>query len=270
MLSSDYKLKQAGKVTEPVEKDASSSSKEPVEKDASGSSQESKGTKRAAPPHWALLDSDPASVQLEPQWSKLLSDAGKTNKLFWLRSNIGKILESLHLVVPQYTEKDLVVLHRKNQKGAWKTELWTKRDFSPSELLFAPLSSHLKETHLMALANVQVDIPKYGSGAHPEGGNLSLDGRGSTVLAELGRVNSQEHLGNLFWLVQRTSDKAKVNLTFESVTMQQQVTLNFPVLKKKKHVVEWDPTDLPSVLVLLNRRAIKAHTRLAVYLEDKK
>ena len=258
MLSSDYKLKPAGKVTEPVEEDAS------------GSSQEPKGTKRAAPPDWALLDSDPASVQLEPKWSKLLSDEGKANKLFWLKSSIGKCPESLHLVVPQYTEKDLVVLHRKNEKGSWKTELWTKRDFSPSELLFAPLSNQLKETHLMALANVQVGIPKYGSGAHPEGGNLSLDGRGSTVLAEPGRVDSQEHLGNLFWLVQRTSDKAKVNLTLESVAMQQQVTLNFPVLKKKKQMVEWDPADLPSVPVLLNRRAIKAHTRLAVYLEDKK
>ena len=262
MLSSDYKLKEAGKVTEPVQEDSSGSSKDPP-----GTPQ---GTKRAAPPAWALMGWDPESVQLEPQWSKLLSDAGKTNRLFWLKSNIGKCLESLHYAVPQYTEKDLVVLHRKNEKGAWKTELWTKRDFNPSEILFAPLSSQLKETHLMALASVQVDIPKYGSGAHPEGGNLSLDGRGSTVLAAPGRVDSQEHQGNLFWLVQRTSDKVKVNMTLESVTMQQQVTLNFPVLKKKKHVVEWDPADLPSVPVLLNRKAIKAHTLLAVYLEDKK
>ena len=61
--------------------------------------------------------------------------------------------------MPQYTEKDLAVCHRQNAKGAWKCELWTKRDFGPRELCFAPLASQIKETHLTLSANCQVGVP---------------------------------------------------------------------------------------------------------------
>ena len=259
MLTSDYKLKQAGQALQ----GSAETEEEP------SSSKDKKASKRTAPPDWALEGSDPEACLVEPKWSKLLSDDCKANKLFWLRSNIGKCLESLHHVVPAYNEKDFMVLHRANDRGAWKTELWTRRDFAPLEIIFAPLTNQLKETHLMALANVPVSIPKFGSGAHPDGACLAIDGRGSTVLAEPGAVSSAELRGNLFWLVKRTSEKAKANLVLESVTMQQQVTLTIQPLKKKKHVVEWDSADLPSVPVLLNRKAIKARTLLALYHEEK-
>ena len=37
-----------------------------------------------------------------------------------------------------------------------------------------------------------------------------------------------------------------------------------PLPKMPKHEVTWDTTDLPSVPIMINKKAIKAHTRLVV------
>ena len=110
-LTSEYLLQKAGFVDQEEEK-------EPCDR-GSGSS----GSKRKASEEWLLLDSDPAAVQVEPKWSKLLSDQDKLNKTFWLKSKIGICLESLKETLPVYSEKDLVVCHRQNEKGAWKSEV---------------------------------------------------------------------------------------------------------------------------------------------------
>ena len=43
------------------------------------------------------------------------------------------------------------------------------------------------------------------------------------------------------------------------------VTLFPPVAKKLKHERLWNTEDLPSVSSMVNKKAIKAHTRLAVH-----
>ena len=58
-------------------------------------------------------------------------------------------------------------------------------------------------------------------------------------------------------------------MVLESVTWQHTITMNMP-LKKRKHSVEWESKDLPSVPVLINKKAIKAHQRLVVFLAPPK
>ena len=254
MKTEEYKLMKAGRAPqEPQEEQA---------QPASGSS------KRNAPPEWLLQGSEPSSVKVQPKWTSLLSDEDKLNKIFWLKSKIGVVLESLQETLPQYTEKDLMVCDRQNDKGAWRTELWTLKPFPAHELIFAPLGNQLKDTHLMVNANAVVTLPKHGRGAHPEHGNLAIDGRGHTVLAETGVLDDTQHRGNLFWLVQRTSDMKHANMVLETVAWEHKVTLTLQPLKKKKHTVGWGSSELPGVPVLLNKKPLKAHTRLAVFVPE--
>ena len=85
---------------------------------------------------------------------------------------------------------------------------------------------------------------------------------------ELLNENGSEQTGSLFWLVHRCNDKTKANMFLEAVTWEQHVTLHMP-FKRQKHAVEWEPKDLPTVPVLYNKFAIKAHERLAVHFERK-
>ena len=104
------------------------------------------------------------------------------------------------------------MVHRQNNKGPWKGELWTVRDFDALGIQLGPLSSQLKEPHLMAFAHAVVGIPKHGRGAYIENLSLALDGRGRAYIAQKGVLDSQEHLGSFFWLVSRTSTASQANV----------------------------------------------------------
>ena len=97
-------------------------------------------------------------VKVETQWTKLLGDADTLCQAFWLKSKGGLLLEPLHEYLPTYSEKDLVVAHRKlEESGAFTTEVWTRRDFAANEILLAPFSSQLKDTHITKAANATLD-----------------------------------------------------------------------------------------------------------------
>ena len=56
------------------------------------------------------------------------------------------------------------------------------------------------------------------------------------------------------------------NLNLESITWTQQIEIQAPFLKKRKlSVVDWGSADLPTIPVLVNKKAIKEHTRLVVF-----
>ena len=229
------------------------------------------GKKRVAncPPKWILGDSDPSTCKLEPHWTKYLADKDETNKVFWLKSRIGVALESLAESLPTYSEKDLFVLFRSNAQGVPKGEVWTKRDFGPHELIFAPLVSMIKDTHLTLQGHAVLGVPKQGLGAHLAHQPLALDGRGKLLLAKAGTLDSNEHKGNLYWCVQRTSTNQDANMTAESVAWEHQVTLSMP-FKKKKSTVDWASKDLPTIPILINKNKIAKDTQLLVFYSDKK
>ena len=236
---------------------------------ASGQKEEAKDpatkkSKKDQVPEKVLGDSDPSSVKIEHKWEDLLSDNDKLNKNFWLRSRVGVALESLYETLPEYSDKDLFVVHRTSKQGVPKDELWTKRDFAPQELQFAPLVSQIKETHLTLQSNAVVTLPKHGPGAHPEGSSIALDGRGRTSLAKVGVLDNSEHRGGLFWMVGKTQSASEPNMSLESVGFQQHIELHMP-LKKRKASVLWEQKDLPSIPILVNKKTIKEHTRLMVF-----
>ena len=76
--------------------------------------------------------------------------------------------------MPTFSDRDLQVVHRKTEKGVWKDELWTKRDFEALELQLAPVSSQLKDSNLMAAGHAVVGLPKHGRGSHPDNTSLPL------------------------------------------------------------------------------------------------
>ena len=160
---------------------------------------------------------------------------------------------------------------RADQKGNWKSELWTLRNFEANEILLTPYSSQLKDTHLMASAHVAVGLPKAGRGAHPENGSLALDGRGKVLLAPAGATDSESHLGSLFWSVRRSTRASKANIVFDSVTLETTIKMSLPAPKKRKvATASWTTSEMPTIPVLVNKAKILKHVQLVVFQPEKK
>ena len=261
-LTKDYQAQRAG-ASDP----AAATAESIKEKDKGGKA-------RKGPPDWLVGASDPADVKIEGNWVKCLGDADTLNRVFFLKSRVGMCLAALLEVMPKYTPEDLVVAHRQNSKGVWRDELWTNRNFAAHELVFAPLTSQLKDTHLTAAANAIVGLPRCGRGSHPERQEIALDGRARTSIAPPGAIDDNAHAGSLFWLVSRTSDASEGNMSWETSTFADSMEVNFACRpskeKKRKLLVDWASTDLPTIPLLTNKKAIKAHTRLLVFQAESK
>ena len=228
------------------------------------------GKRTSEAPKWLVGDSDPAGVKKENSWKSLLSDSESLTRAWYLRSRIGSGMQALWESLPTWSDKDLVVAHRKNEKGIWRDELWTARDFDANELLLAPFTSQLKDTHLMASGHAVVDIPKHGRGAHPDGQSMALDGRTRNLIAKKGVLDESEHKGSLFWIVGRTSKASEANLSLEPISFEQKTFLTLPNNKKRKISVDWGASEMPAIPILVNKKALKAHTQLLVFHADKK
>ena len=114
-----------------------------------------------------MLNSDPASVKVISSYKGLQADQDKNAMLLQLRGRIATSLQALAEVLPKYGDKDFHLVARRNDKGIWSSEVWTKRSVEPLELMFGPWSSQLKDNHLMASVRALVGLPKNGPGAHP-------------------------------------------------------------------------------------------------------
>ena len=212
-------------------------------------------------------------VKVETQWTKLLGDADTLCQAFWLKSKVGLLLETLHEYLPTYSEKDLVVAHRKlEESGAFTTEVWTRRDFAANEILLAPFSSQLKDTHITKAANATLGIPKHGRGSCPGFENLALDGRTRSTMAKQGTIDNPDELtGSLFWLITRTSKGSEANLVKESIGGEIYTNLKLPSsikkARKEQGKSDWPTHEVPTIPILVNKKPIKKHVLLAVFLE---
>ena len=71
----------------------------------------------------------------------------------------------------------------------------------------------------------------------------------------------------MFWVITRTSETKEVNLELGNITWSQNIKMHLRDPKKRKtEVIEWEPSELPSFPILLNKKAIEKHTELCVYL----
>ena len=120
----------------------------------------------------------------------------------------------------------------------------------------------------MPFANCPVGVPQCGPGKHPEGHSMALGGRTRTSIASKDLFDGAEHTGSLFWLVHRTSDSTEANMSLEQTPFEMHCTIH--LIKKHKHNWDWQSEDLPKIPILMNRKTIKQHQRLAMFLEPKK
>ena len=146
-LTSEYLLEQAGVSEEkpPVAKESSSSSSSDISQSL-----------------LKVLGGEPTDLKVVKGWKDLLADADDLAKNMHLKGRVATGLRALQDLLPLYSEKDLLVVNRKSDKGLRNTELWTNRNFEALEIQFAPFSSQLKESHLMANAHAVVTLPKNG------------------------------------------------------------------------------------------------------------
>ena len=237
-----------------------------LQDEAKASGEPQQGPQPAAPkenvPKWALLDSEPRQVIFQKKWADLLAHADDLNRRAWAYGRMHVVLHSLYESLPTYANQEIMVLTRANSKGAWATEVWALKDSAAGEILFAPLSSQVKDTHISQQGNAVVTIPAHGHGSLPDGRtSVVLDGRNRMALREAGTCDEQEKRGTLFFLAQRTKDVKEANMALQPVSASISVDLSVPLQKRrKKH--SWDSADMPTVPVLVNTKAVKKHTQL--------
>ena len=88
-------------------------------------------------------------------------------------------------------------------------------------------------------------------------------------MAKKDSCSASEHRGSLYWCVSRSDSNDLANMTLESVSFDYNVNLTMP-LKKKKISYEWLSKDLPSLPVMVNKKTIKAQTKLVLFLAPQK
>ena len=227
---------------------------------------------------WLVGSSAPDDVHVEDSFKDLLirDDAvagSDVTRLARTKAHLLVCLEALQQILPTFTDKDLLVANRKSSwtsHGVWKTEVWTKREFGPRELVFAPMTTQLKETNITAAAHSLVRLPKHGPGAHAHNSSVSLDGRGRTVLASRGPAGGTEaKTGSFYWAIGRTSDPAEANLIYEEVPWEQNLALDMPKLgaqkKRRRTEYDWPSNHLPVLAIMVNAKAVPKQTQLLVY-----
>ena len=81
------------------------------------------------------------------------------------------------------------------------------------------------------------------------------------MIARIGVVDKEEHHGSLFWVISRTCETKEVNLDLENITWSKTIKVNLPGPKRRKtEVLEWEPSELPSFPILVNKKAIQKRT----------
>ena len=78
-------------------------------------------------------------------------------------------------------------------------------------------------------------------------------------------MDAQKHTGILFFVVERSQVEDEANMVLEVVPWEYSVDIEMPLKKRKKQSVQWNDQDLPSLSILVNKKAIKEHTRLVVH-----
>ena len=78
-------------------------------------------------------------------------------------------------------------------------------------------------------------------------------------------MDAQKHIGVLFFVVERSQVQDEANMVLETVPWEYSVDIEMPLKKRKKQSVQWNAQGLPSISILVDKKAIKEHTRLVVH-----
>ena len=196
-------------------------------------------------------------------WTGLLDEDSSKTHLFFLKSRATLAMQLVLEAVPNKPgEEDLEVIHRFNKAGVAKTEVWTKKEFKEKELVIPPWSSDIKERLYTTNLSSHLLI---GREQVPGQRLLALDGRGRSHLAHQDeRAHIKGEVGNLFWLVGRTSDPtiANMHLAFTKVSIPKyMVQLPTESTATTHGILQ---AHIPQVPIMYNRKPLAKHTRLVV------
>ena len=90
-------------------------------------------------------------------------------------------------------------------------------------------------------------------------------------MAQKGSIDPEEHLGSFFWLVGRTSKDKEANMEMQNVSFESSYKVALPGPKRRKvSNVNWGPNEMPSLPMIVNKKALKKGTKLLVFLPEKK
>ena len=245
MDSAEYETKHCAGVSEALKK----------ETDDPPNAKRQKTCAKSAP-EWALGKSIKNQVTMEPQWPSLVTwGSDDLCKTWFLKSRIGVMMHCLNETLPTFGKDELMVI--------WGVEVWTLKDFEPQTLIFAPHSSQLKDSHLMLHHHAVVGAPKHGRGSHPTGKVIALDGRSKNKVGLQGEGEGPQ-VGEIFWVIERTSKAKDANLVFEPATAK--MTLNMAIAGTKKPRTDtWKEQDMPHIPLLINKHKVRKQTKLVAY-----
>ena len=157
---------------------------------------------------------------------------------------------------------DVLVVHRSNASGAKRTEVWTARGFEPLEIMIAPWSTEIKERLYTHNQSVSLRVPE---GSVPGNRVLAIDGRGQGHLEHpVSADKGPGVLGNLFWVIPRTSERKLANLTLEYSHVQAANSSALQVVLPggKTRKVKLGAKSLPHIPMLTNKKAVPKNTML--------
>ena len=204
------------------------------------------------------------------EWRKLLSQGSKADLLVDMQGEATFLMNLLKRAVPQFTEKDLVVVHRSSKQidAPHAVEVWTARKFAPFELVLAPYSHEIKGRFWTKQRAVMVRTSASTKTLLGQK-TLAIDGRVRADFveppaAQQGEKQKERRMGSLFFCIQRTSDKKKANLILTYTKPQLKMELPLP---GKKKLEKSDLSDLMEIPLLSNPAVLPAHT-LLVAMDD--
>ena len=214
----------------------------------------------------AIVNGDPFGKEVESleDWDDLIDSASPAANMFAMKAQTSFVMKLVHDLVPALVpDKDVQVIHRANAVGAKRSEVWTLRDFAPGELIIAPWTHEVKDRLYTTGLSVSLRTPE---GSVPGNRVLALDGRNRNHLCH---QNIRKHvpgaLGNLFWVVQRTTERAKANLVLEYCHASTRSDPLSVSIAGKTHQVKLKQNSLPQVPVLVNKKAVPAETMLVAF-----
>ena len=93
-------------------------------------------------------------------------------------------------------------------------------------------------------------------------------------MAAKGSIGPEEHLGSFFWMVGRTSKPKDANMELHNVTFERSYRVALPAAngpkRRKATLVNWHPTEMPTLPILVNNKALHKNTKLLVFQQEKK
>ena len=206
------------------------------------------------------LEGDDRTCEVVASWSKrqMSADAGIKSEL--KKYDVGFVIDNLTQSLDIFTDQDLLIVRRVKSESV-SYEVWTLRKFKAEELVLLPGSTQLLTRHYTAGRSVVVQNTL--DFESKEDRPLILDGR-----IRANPMPDSKSSFSLYWMVAHTDVVKHINMvrSYVKTTCEVKMETEDQSLNWYQY---WSETDMPSVPVLLNPKAIDANTQLLAGVDAK-